>query len=165
MHSHCGHVGVTLQSGRPDLNRLRNPRPTKTRGWQGLGPLRDRVLCLSLGRTRRHRPSITWDGAYGRDPTSATAHQPITHVQACTGLNSGASWEQIGNSIGNVSPARPQCENTKVATCEPLDSQTLSTTTTCFQCDGDGRRAGLKILWVGVGNSPLIQLATLKSAA
>ena len=48
-----------------------------------------------------------------------TAHQPITHDQACTGLNSGASWEQIGNSIGNVSPMRPQCENTKVATCEP----------------------------------------------
>jgi hypothetical protein len=36
-----------------------------------------------------------------------------------TGLYSGASWEQIGNSIGNVSPMRPQCENTKVATCEP----------------------------------------------
>ena len=28
-----------------------------------------------------------------------------------------------------------------------LDPQTLSTTATCFQCDGDGRRAGLKIRW------------------
>jgi hypothetical protein len=28
-------------------------------------------------------------------------------------------WERIGSSIGNVSPMRPQCENTKVATCEP----------------------------------------------
>jgi hypothetical protein len=35
------------------------------------------------------------------------------------GLYPGASWEQFGNSIGNVSPMRPQCENTKVATCEP----------------------------------------------
>jgi hypothetical protein len=26
-----------------------------------------------------------------------------------------------------------------------LESQTLSTTATCFQCDGDGRRAGLEI--------------------
>ena len=37
-----------------------------------------------------------------------------------------------------------------------LDSQTLSTTATCFQCDGDGRRAGLKIRssQEGVGSSP-----------
>jgi hypothetical protein len=37
-----------------------------------------------------------------------------------------------------------------------LDSQTLSTTATCFQCDGDGRRAGLKIRssQAGVGSSP-----------
>ena len=31
----------------------------------------------------------------------------------------GAFWEQIGNSIGNVSAMRPQCEITKAATCEP----------------------------------------------
>src|SRR5271166_3430423 len=37
-----------------------------------------------------------------------------------------------------------------------LDLQTLSTTATCFQCDGDGRRAGLKIRWgnTRVGSSP-----------
>ena len=37
-----------------------------------------------------------------------------------------------------------------------LDSQTLSTTATCFQCHGDGRRTGLKIRsWQeGVGSSP-----------
>jgi hypothetical protein len=37
-----------------------------------------------------------------------------------------------------------------------LDSQTLSTTATCFQFDGDGRRAGLKIgsAQEGVGSSP-----------
>ena len=37
-----------------------------------------------------------------------------------------------------------------------LDSQTLSTTATCFQCHGDGRRAGLKIRssQEGVGSSP-----------
>ena len=37
-----------------------------------------------------------------------------------------------------------------------LDSQTLSTTATCFQCDGDGRRTGLKIRssQEGVGSSP-----------
>ena len=37
-----------------------------------------------------------------------------------------------------------------------LDSQTLSTTATCFQYDGDGRRTGLKIRssQEGVGSSP-----------
>ena len=37
-----------------------------------------------------------------------------------------------------------------------LDSQSLSTTATCFQCDGDGRRTGLKIRssQEGVGSSP-----------
>jgi hypothetical protein len=37
-----------------------------------------------------------------------------------------------------------------------LDSQTLRTTATCFQCDGDGRRSGLKIRSSkeGVGSSP-----------
>jgi hypothetical protein len=58
-------------------------------------------------------------GVHRRDPTSAIARQPINHDRACTGLYSGASWEQIGNSIGNVSPMRPQCEKTKVATCQP----------------------------------------------
>ena len=40
-----------------------------------------------------------------------------------------------------------------------LDSQTLSTTATCFQCDGDGRRAGLKIRWdnTRVGSSAMLQ--------
>ena len=53
-----------------------------------------------------------------------------------------------------------------------LDSQTLSTTATCFQCDGDGRRAGLKIRssQEGVGSSPtfgtiyLRQIATCRFA-
>ena len=61
----------------------------------------------SLGTVRgviRHRPLLG---------------EPITHDQACIGLYSGESWEQIGNTIGNVSPMRPQCENTRVATCEP----------------------------------------------
>ena len=37
-----------------------------------------------------------------------------------------------------------------------LDSQTLSTTATCFQCDDYGRRSGLKIRssQEGVGASP-----------
>jgi hypothetical protein len=37
-----------------------------------------------------------------------------------------------------------------------LESQTLSTTATCFQCDGDGSRTGLKIRWgnTRVGSSP-----------
>jgi hypothetical protein len=61
----------------------------------------NRTLNLSPG------PPITWDGAYGRDPTSATAHQPITHDQACTSLNSGASWEQIGNGHGQLT-TRPE---------------------------------------------------------
>ena len=59
------------------------------------------------------------EGGYRRDPTSARIRQPITHDQACAGLDSDASWEQIGNTIGNVSPMQPQCENTKVATCQP----------------------------------------------
>ena len=107
------------KSGRQDLNRLRKPRLTKTPVRHERGPLPSGVLCLSLGRTHRHRPRINWDGFTGVIRHRPLPHQPITHEQACTGLHSGASWEQIGNSIGNVSPMRPQCENTKVATCEP----------------------------------------------
>ncbi len=37
-----------------------------------------------------------------------------------------------------------------------LDSQTLSTSATCFECHGNGRRTGLKIRssQEGVGSSP-----------
>ena len=45
-----------------------------------------------------------------------------------------------------------------------LDSQTLSTTATCFQCHGDGRRAGLKIRssQEGVGSSPTFGTTNLR---
>jgi hypothetical protein len=48
-----------------------------------------------------------------------------------------------------------------------LDSQTLSTTATCFQCDGDGRRAGLKIWWgnTRVGSSPTFGISGLGRTA
>jgi hypothetical protein len=50
-----------------------------------------------------------------RKDSIAAIHNPKTVVPSAHAL----FWEQIGNSIGNVSPMRPQCENTKVATCEP----------------------------------------------
>jgi len=75
---------------------------------------------VPIGReTAPASPADHLGRVYRCNPTSAAARQPITHHQACTGLHSDASWEQIGNSIGNVSPMRPQCEITKVATCEP----------------------------------------------
>jgi hypothetical protein len=71
----------------------------------------------------------------------ASAHHPY---QACTGLYSGASWEQIGNSIGNVGHAATMRKH-QGGDVRALDSQTLSTAATCFQCHGYGRRPGLKI--------------------
>ena len=54
------------------------------------------------------------------DPTSAAASVGASPmIKPLPGLYSGASWEQIGNSIGNVSPIRPQYENTKAVTYEP----------------------------------------------
>jgi hypothetical protein len=97
---------LAIHSGRPDLNRLRKPRPTKTRGWQDVGPLRDGVLCLSLGRTCRHRPPITWDGAYGRDPTSATARvSPSPMIKPVP----ASIRARVGNKLGTVLATSAPC--------------------------------------------------------
>ena len=83
--------------------------------WKSLETsLRARPLILGCLETSDQLGRV-----YRCDPTSATAGQTITHDQACTSLYSGGSWEQIGNSIGNVSPMRPQRENTKAASSEP----------------------------------------------
>ena len=103
----------------PALHRCRKPRPTINPRLARLRAPPERG-CLSIARkTVPASPTDHLGRVYRCNPTSAAARQPITHDQSCTGLYSGASWEQIGNSIGNVSPMRPQCENTKVATCEP----------------------------------------------
>jgi hypothetical protein len=52
-----------------------------------------------------------WPGQLSGDAASLPLRQFDQHV----GL--WPDWEQIGNNIGNVSPMRPQCENTKVASC------------------------------------------------
>jgi hypothetical protein len=43
-----------------------------------------------------------------------------------------------------------------------LKTRTLSTTATCFQCDGDGRRAGLKMRW---GNTCVCSSPTFGTGA
>ena len=54
-------------------------------------------------------------------------------------------WQQFGNNVGNASPTWLQCcwqKSGDVTVCQTSD---LTVSPTCFQCDGDGRRAGLKI--------------------
>jgi len=149
-----------LTSRRLDLNRRRKPTPTKT-------PLLPRPRATPprgfVAIARKAVPSSLTDQlgrAYRCDPTSATAAQPITHDQACRGLYSGASWEQIGNSIGNVSPMRPQCENTKVATCEPwirrlqAPPQPVSNATAMADVP-DSKSGGITPVWVQVPPSVL----------
>jgi hypothetical protein len=65
--------------------------------------------CMRLAPRKR----MTWieNERLGRIWNSALIPTPSSETRP--------DWEQIGNSIGNVNHMRPQCENTKVATCEP----------------------------------------------
>ena len=57
------------------------------------------------------------------------------------GLELGTNWEQYWQRQPHAATMRKYQGGDVLA----LDSQTLSTTATCFQCDGYGRRTGLKI--------------------
>jgi hypothetical protein len=115
--------------------------------------------CLSIAR-KTVPVSLTdhLGRVYRCNPTSAAASRPITHDQSCTGLHSNASWEQIGNRIGNVNPMRPQCENTKEATCEPwirrlqAPPQRVSNTTSMAEVP-DSKSGPRKRVWVQVAPS------------
>jgi hypothetical protein len=136
---------LQCKSRRLDLNRRRKPRPTRHPGWHDRGPLLHAVLCLSLGRPFRHRPRINWDGAYRRDPLSATARQHITHDKPCTGLHSdaelGTNWEQDWRHQTNATTM----SLAQGGIVRALKTRIFNVTATCSQHAGDGRRAGLKI--------------------
>ncbi len=57
-------------------------------------------------------PPLAMDTAMPRAPRLPA--QPLSPTPSA---ETWPDWEQIGNSIGNVSPTWPLCENTKVATC------------------------------------------------
>jgi hypothetical protein len=149
------------------LNRRRKPRPTRHPGWRdratrprGFVP----IARKAVPRSRTDPPETGLRGVIRHRPQPESAHHPRLSP---TGLDSdaglGTNWEQYWQRQPHAATMRKH----QGGDVRALDSQTLSTTATCFQCDGDGRRAGLKIRWckARVGSSPTFGTIDLRLIA
>ena len=90
----------------------------------------------------------------------------LTRVQLSR-ASAETNWQQNGNDIGRASPMRLQCHWQKRGDVTVCQISNLTVSPTCFQCDGDGRRAGLKIRssQEGVGSSPTFGTTGLRQIA
>jgi hypothetical protein len=154
---------VASQSGRLDLNRRRKPRTTITPA----GTTEAHASRGFVPVARKSVPASPTDhlgqGSQARSDIGHCLRQPITHDQAYTGLDLGASWEQYWQRQPHAATMRKH----QGGDVRALDSQTVSTTATCFQyhewADAPDSKSGPRK--GGVGSSPTLGISGLGRTA